>query len=184
MIYSGGRSGDVGLDMREDGLSLALGCELALIHSHYHFTHISYAQIQGIFTVFGFIFYALIAEETRFEVLRTKALKHARPDVEVEKVNLWPLIKVSVIRPFRKHHFGPTNGTFTLMRTFLPVYLCTEPIVIGLSAWVGFAWGVIFLFTSSVLIVFEQYGFSVGQSSTFLVWVEMLLFIGWPGQIG
>lgn len=49
------------------------------------------------------------------------------------------------------------------------VYLTTEPIVIALSLWVGFAWGVIFLFASSVFVVFESYRFSVSTRSLFLL---------------
>lgn len=52
------------------------------------------------------------------------------------------------------------------------VYLTTEPIVIALSLWVGFAWGVIFLFASSVFVAFGSYGFSVSTSSLFLLSVR------------
>ena len=43
-------------------------------------------------------------------------------------------------------------------------YLLTEPIVLALSAWIGFAWACIFLGGTSVLLVFKQYGFDDGQA--------------------
>lgn len=43
------------------------------------------------------------------------------------------------------------------------IYLTTEPIVIALSIWVGFAWGIVFLSTGTVLHVFEKtYDFTQG----------------------
>ena len=50
--------------------------------------------------------------------------------------------------------------------TCITVYLVTEPIVTWLSLWVGFAWGVIYLFTSSVLLVYTEYGFSPAVSAS------------------
>jgi hypothetical protein len=42
-------------------------------------------------------------------------------------------------------------------------FLLTEPIVTALSAWIGFAWACIFLGGTSVILVFEQYGFNAGE---------------------
>ncbi|GAA5968052.1 hypothetical protein JCM11641_003713 [Rhodosporidiobolus odoratus] len=49
-------------------------------------------------------------------------------------------------------------------------YLFTEPIVAALSAWVGFAWGMVFLFVGAIAHVFEEtYGFNQGQGGTVLI---------------
>ncbi|BGP37884.1 hypothetical protein JCM10450v2_001820 [Rhodotorula kratochvilovae] len=49
-------------------------------------------------------------------------------------------------------------------------YLFTEPIVMALALWVGFAWGMVFLFIGSITHVFAKtYGFSQGQSGTVLI---------------
>ncbi|GMK56290.1 hypothetical protein CspeluHIS016_0301300 [Cutaneotrichosporon spelunceum] len=44
--------------------------------------------------------------------------------------------------------------------------LLTEPIVIALTLWIGFAWAIIFLGGTSTILVFEQYGFSPGESGS------------------
>ncbi|BGP13809.1 hypothetical protein JCM10213v2_001747 [Rhodosporidiobolus nylandii] len=49
-------------------------------------------------------------------------------------------------------------------------YLFTEPIVAALSLWVGFAWGMVFLFVGAIAHVFtETYGFNQGQAGTVLI---------------
>jgi hypothetical protein len=44
----------------------------------------------------------------------------------------------------------------------LAEFLVTEPIVTALSAWIGFAWAMIFLGGTSVMLVFQQYGWNQG----------------------
>lgn len=39
----------------------------------------------------------------------------------------------------------------------------TEPIVSALSIWIAFAWAMVFLSGTSVMLVFQQYGWSTGQ---------------------
>lgn len=58
-----------------------------------------------------------------------------------------------------KDYRGSTNGAAE--------YLVTEPIVSALSAWIGFAWACIFLSQSSILLVFESYGFNAAQAGSF-----------------
>lgn len=48
-------------------------------------------------------------------------------------------------------------------------YLVSEPIVIALSLWMGFAWALIYLFGSSILLVFTSYDFSYSIASLFQV---------------
>ncbi|BEJ11551.1 hypothetical protein CspHIS471_0200110 [Cutaneotrichosporon sp. HIS471] len=44
--------------------------------------------------------------------------------------------------------------------------LLTEPIVIALTLWIGFAWAIIFLGGTSTILVFQQYGFSPGEAGS------------------
>ncbi|TIC47180.1 MFS general substrate transporter [Wallemia mellicola] len=60
------------------------------------------------------------------------------------------------------------------------IYLTTEPIVIALSIWVGFAWGIVFLSTGTVLHVFEKtYDFTQGQGGTVLICGFIGAFFAW-----
>ncbi|GAA5896447.1 hypothetical protein JCM8208_001877 [Rhodotorula glutinis] len=50
------------------------------------------------------------------------------------------------------------------------LYLFTEPIVMALAIWVGFCWGMVFLYIGAVVHVMrETYGFSQGQGATCLM---------------
>lgn len=57
-------------------------------------------------------------------------------------------------------------------------YLFTEPIVTAISLWIGFAWGVVFLGTSSTLLVFSQYGWSWGMTGVMQVTMAIGGLIG------
>ncbi|TNY16927.1 major facilitator superfamily domain-containing protein, partial [Rhodotorula diobovata] len=47
------------------------------------------------------------------------------------------------------------------------LYLFTEPIVMALALWVGFAWGMVFLLIGAISHIFrETYGFSQGQAGS------------------
>ncbi|ODO01705.1 hypothetical protein I350_06531 [Cryptococcus amylolentus CBS 6273] len=118
--------------------------------------------IQAIIAALSVVYNIFFMRETRADVLlsrRAKAMtkktgkKHIAV-VDLEKTALLTLIKVSIIRPLH--------------------YLITEPIVTALSLWFGFAWGVIFLGQSSVMLVFEQYGFSAAEAGSF----EIAMVIG------
>ncbi|GAA5837618.1 hypothetical protein JCM9279_006807 [Rhodotorula babjevae] len=62
----------------------------------------------------------------------------------------WQALKVSSTRPL--------------------LYLFTEPIVMALAIWVGFCWGMVFLYIGAVVHVMrETYGFSQGQGATCLM---------------
>ncbi|ORY72935.1 MFS general substrate transporter [Leucosporidium creatinivorum] len=59
-------------------------------------------------------------------------------------------------------------------------FLFCESIVTALSLWVGFAWGVVFLFTSTTSHIFQkQYGFTQGQGGTVLISSFIGAFISW-----
>ena len=65
------------------------------------------------------------------------------------------------------------------------VYLFTEPIVIALSLWVGFAWGCVFLATGTVTHVFEKtYGFNQGQAGTVLITGFIGALLAWVVNFG
>ncbi|WVQ81596.1 hypothetical protein IAT38_003720 [Cryptococcus sp. DSM 104549] len=104
----------------------------------------------------------LVLRETRADVLiswRAKKLTKETGIVhiaagDVEKVDMKTMMKISLVRPLQ--------------------YLFTEPIVTALSAWIGFAWACVFLGGSSILLVFEAYGFSAAQAAS----VECTMAIG------
>ncbi|BEI96699.1 hypothetical protein CcaverHIS631_0202880 [Cutaneotrichosporon cavernicola] len=88
---------------------------------------------------------ALFLRETRADVLlerralkisKETGIKHIAPS-QTQKRSVRQMMMVSAVRPLQ--------------------YLFTEPIVTAISLWIGFAWGAVFLGTSSVLLVFGQY---------------------------
>lgn len=97
----------------------------------------------------------LILSETRGDVILQKKAKKMRKEAggddnnphkyayaksEVDKPGMGEALKISFMRPTKM--------------------LCTEFVVISFTIWVSFAWGLLFLFQSSVAIVFSDlYGF-------------------------
>ncbi|KAG6834740.1 hypothetical protein H0H93_007680 [Arthromyces matolae] len=56
-----------------------------------------------------------------------------------------------------------------------PGLLCTEPVVISMTLWIGLAWGIVFCIVASISSVFQTlHGFNVGQTGS----VYVTLFIG------
>lgn len=94
-----------------------------------------------------------ILRETRGDVILAKRAKKLRKQgrnayakSELNKQNVWEMIKVSFKRPTKM--------------------LITEFVVISFTIWVSFAWGILFLFQSSITQTFQSaYGFSVFQTS-------------------
>lgn len=101
--------------------------------------------IQGIAAGLSVIINAALLRETRGDVLLARrAAKLTRETgklhmaaAELQRKSIMQMITVSAVRPMQ--------------------YLLTEPIVTAISLWIGFAWGVVFLGTSSTLLVFGQY---------------------------
>lgn len=98
------------------------------------------------------IFY-LILKETRGDVIlkaRAKKLRKqtGRPiyaESEIEKTSIVTLLKISFMRPTKM--------------------LLTEPVAIFFTLWISFAWGILFLFFSSVVQTFgANYGFDTFQT--------------------
>jgi hypothetical protein len=140
-------------------------------------------QVQGIAAVVSCILNALFLKETRGDVLlswRAKKLtkqtgrKHVCA-ADLQKKSFVTLVSVSLIRPFSE----PLTSQPVDQRRADPVdYLITEPIVSALSAWIGFAWACIFLGGTSLLLVFEQYGFNSGELGSFQTWALSLSLRG------
>lgn len=128
--------------------------------------------LQAIFAGISVLLNIVVLRETRADVLlarkarrltRITGVKHITPE-ELQKKSFLQLIRVSAIRPLR-------TSAHSLL---IAEYLFVEPIVSAMSLWIGFAWGCIFLGTSSVLLVFRQYGWSSGLTGT----SETCMFIG------
>lgn len=105
-----------------------------------------------------FILCLFFFPETRGDVILAKRAKVLKKETgrhhyvlgadDVE--GLWEAMKISCARPL--------------------LYLFTEPIVMAISIWIGFAWGMVFLFVGAVSHVFRvTYGFSQGQGGTVLI---------------
>ncbi|KAH7121271.1 MFS multidrug transporter-like protein [Dendryphion nanum] len=108
------------------------------------------------------VFY-LILKETRGDVILKKRAKKLRKETgrpiyaesEVEKTSVMTLLKISFMRPTKM--------------------LLTEPVVIFFTLWISFAWGILFLFFSSVVQTFgTNYGFSIFQTGL----VQLAITIG------
>lgn len=101
--------------------------------------------LQGIAAGLSVLVNGIFLRETRGDVLLARRAKKMTKEsgrrhiaaAEMQKQTIKQLLTVSAIRPMQ--------------------YLLTEPIVTAISTWIGFAWGCVFLGTSSTLLVFGQY---------------------------
>ncbi|WWC73319.1 uncharacterized protein I206_107286 [Kwoniella pini CBS 10737] len=113
---------------------------------------------------------AIVLRETRADVLLSRRAKKLTKKTgkkhlcaaDLQKTSFLTMMRISLIRPFQ--------------------YLITEPIVTALSAWIGFAWSCVFIFGSSVILVFEAYGFNPAQAASFEVTLAIAAFIGFACQ--
>lgn len=105
----------------------------------------------------------LILSETRGDVILARRAKKIRKETgkpvfaesELIKQSTWMLLKLSFSRPARM--------------------LTMEPVVIFFTLWVSFAWGILFLFFSSVVQTFESaYNFGVMQTGL----VQLAISVG------
>jgi MFS family permease len=105
----------------------------------------------------------LILQETRGDVILKKRAQKIRKDSgrevyaesELEKPNIGQLLKLSFLRPTKM--------------------LLTEPVVIFFTLWISFAWGILFLFFSSVVQTFStSYGFGTFQTGL----VQLAITVG------
>ncbi|KAF8074571.1 MFS polyamine transporter [Lyophyllum atratum] len=120
--------------------------------------------IQMILCAIYLVLLPLVLKETRSSVLLTRLAKKMRKETgddryrsraEDEMPSLRHMVYVSCTRPLR--------------------LLCTEPVVISISAWIGFAWGVTFCMVASIPGVFKDlHGFNLGQTGA----INATLIIG------
>jgi hypothetical protein len=104
-----------------------------------------------------------ILKETRGDVILKKRAKKLRKETgrpiyaesELDKPSIANLLKVSFMRPTKM--------------------LISEPVVTFFTLWISFAWGILFLFFSSVVQTFgESYGFGIFQTGL----VQLAITVG------
>lgn len=118
--------------------------------------NLQWRWIQYIHLIVGFVLFlavVLFMKETRGSVLLTKIAKKMREEtgdlryrarIEDERGSLRSLILVSLTRPI--------------------YFLVAEPVVTSFSLWIGFAWGVLFVFLESISPAFTQlHHFNIGE---------------------
>jgi len=105
----------------------------------------------------------LILRETRGDVILKKRAQKLRKSTgreiyaesELDKPSIAQLLKVSFMRPTKM--------------------LISEPVVIFFTLWISFAWGILFLFFSSVVQTFgDSYGFGIFQTGL----VQLAITVG------
>ncbi|KAK3721768.1 hypothetical protein LTR37_002933 [Vermiconidia calcicola] len=131
------------------------------IQSVLHWRWISWIQI--IVDAALLPFFYLILKETRGDVILAKRAKKLRKQgrrtayarSELNKPGILEALKISFMRPTKM--------------------LCTEFVVSSFTLWVSFAWGILFLFQTSVPIVFQSlYGYDTFQTSL----IQLALSLG------
>jgi MFS family permease len=112
------------------------------------------------------VFY-IILKETRGDVILKKRAQKLRKETgreiyaesELEKQSVVHLLKISFMRPTKM--------------------LLTEPVVIFFTLWISFAWGILFLFFSSVVQTFSaSYGFDTFQTGLIQLSITVGALIG------
>ncbi|KAI4928311.1 uncharacterized protein J4E92_005795 [Alternaria infectoria] len=112
------------------------------------------------------VFY-IILKETRGDVILKKRAQKLRKETgreiyaesELEKPSIASLLKVSFMRPTKM--------------------LFTEPVVTFFTLWISFAWGILFLFFSSVVQTFSaSYGFGTFQTGLIQLAITVGALIG------
>lgn len=128
-----------------------VGSAIVQIHKSFPWRWIFYVQIiynAGLIPIFWFIL-----RETRGDVILARRAKKLRKETdkpiyaesELNRPPILELIKLSFYRPAKM--------------------LTTEPVVIFFTLWVSFAWGILFLFFSSVVQTFQSaYKFDTMQT--------------------
>ncbi|RAQ56538.1 MFS multidrug transporter [Aspergillus flavus] len=142
-----------------------VGSAIQAIHKNDPWRWIFYIQIiynAGLIPVFWFLLY-----ETRADVIlkrRAKKLRRetGRPiyaEAELDHTSVWKLLQVSFERPTRM--------------------LLTEPVVAFFTLWISFAWGILFLFFSSVVQTFStNYGMNTLQTGLIQLAISVGALIG------
>ncbi|KAH8429642.1 putative MFS multidrug transporter [Aspergillus melleus] len=142
-----------------------IGSAIQAIHKNDPWRWIFYIQIiynAGLLPIFWFILY-----ETRADVILSRRAKKIRKETgrpvyaeaEISQTSVWKLLQVSFERPTRM--------------------LLTEPVVAFFTLWISFAWGILFLFFSSVVQTFStNYGMNTLQTGLIQLAISVGALIG------
>ncbi|KAF3391668.1 hypothetical protein F1880_007941 [Penicillium rolfsii] len=142
-----------------------IGSAIQTIHKKDPWRWIFYIQI--IYNAALIPVFWLILRETRGDVILKKRAKRLRRETgrpiyaesELNTKNVWKLLQVSFERPTRM--------------------LLTEPVVTFFTLWVSFAWGILFLFFSSVGQTFSHnYGWDTFQTGLIQLAISVGAVIG------
>ncbi|KAK1142745.1 hypothetical protein N8T08_007377 [Aspergillus melleus] len=142
-----------------------IGSAIQAIHKNDPWRWIFYIQIiynAGLLPIFWLILY-----ETRADVILSRRAKKIRKETgrpvyaeaEISQTGVWKLLQVSFERPTRM--------------------LLTEPVVAFFTLWISFAWGILFLFFSSVVQTFStNYGMNTLQTGLIQLAISVGALIG------
>ncbi|KAK2799576.1 hypothetical protein FQN50_008414 [Emmonsiellopsis sp. PD_5] len=142
-----------------------IGSAIQTIHKKDPWRWIWYIQIiynAGLIPIFY-----LILRETRSDIILKRRAQKIRKQTgkpvyaqsEVVASSIWKLLQISFERPARM--------------------LLTEPVVIFFTLWISFAWGILFLFFSSVVQTFSaNYGFDTFQTGLIQLAISVGALIG------
>ncbi|KAI2945115.1 hypothetical protein CBS147321_4053 [Aspergillus niger] len=142
-----------------------IGSAIVAIHKTAPWRWIFYIQIiylTGLLPIFWFILY-----ETRADVILTRRAKKLRKEkqrpiyaeAELDNTSVWRLMQISFERPTRM--------------------LLTEPVVAFFTLWISFAWGILYLFFSSVVQTFStNYGMNTLQTGCIQLAISVGALIG------
>jgi hypothetical protein len=140
-------------------------CHICFCSTNTYLSRIYYIQIiynAALIPVFWFIL-----KETRGDVILKRRAKKLRKETgrpiyaeaELNKPSIANLLKVSFMRPTKM--------------------LVSEPVVIFFTLWISFAWGILFLFFSSVVQTFgDSYGFGIFQTGLIQLAITVGALIG------
>ncbi|KKK17681.1 hypothetical protein P175DRAFT_0438461 [Aspergillus ochraceoroseus IBT 24754] len=138
-----------------------VGSAIQSIHKKSPWRWIFYIQI--IYNAALIPVFWLLLQETRADVILSKRAKRIRRETgravyainELNHESIWRLLQVSFERPTRM--------------------LLTEPVVAFFTLWISFAWGILFLFFSSVVQTFSSnYGMNTLQTGL----VDLAISVG------
>lgn len=112
------------------------------------------------------LFYFILTE-TRGDCILAKRAKKMRKEGHVNRFAISELNKPGIFQALKISFMRPTK------------MLATEVVVSSFTLWVSFAWGILFLFQSSVPIVFsELYNFDTWQTSLIQVSLSLGAIVG------
>ncbi|KAL5364455.1 major facilitator superfamily domain-containing protein [Aspergillus floccosus] len=142
-----------------------MGSAILAINKSSPWRWIFYIQIiynAGLIPIFWFLLY-----ETRADVILARRAKKIRretgrlvyAEAELSHTSVWKLLEVSFERPMRM--------------------LLTEPVVTFFTLWISFAWGILFLFFSSVVQTFStNYGMNTLQTGLIQLAISVGALVG------